>query len=267
MNEFEFGKEAIIDSHCHVVKAYFGDAQEEVIARAFACRVVQLVNPSVSLADIAELLSLAERFAGLFVGMGVHPHEAKDWRENSAELLLSAARNSKVVAIGECGLDYFYKHSEPAKQEEAFAAQIRIARELNKPIIVHCRDAWNDTLSILESLGGGSLRGVFHCFTGGVEQLPRISKLGFYVSFSGIVTFPKSDKLQEAARLLPADKILVETDCPYLAPQRVRGQRNEPAYVWMVAEKLAELRNTSVDEIAALTTGNARRLFALPEPT
>jgi TatD DNase family protein len=143
-------------------------------------------------------------------------------------------------------------------------AQIQIALETNKPIIIHCRDAWDETIAILEEEGKGKIRGVFHCFTGGPELLPRIEQLDFYVSFSGIVTFPKSKPIQEAAVLVREERMLVETDCPFLAPQKVRGKKNEPAYVWYTAEKLSELRGKTLGEIAAKCRDNARELFNLP---
>jgi TatD DNase family protein len=255
---------SIIDSHCHVMKEYFGEEQNEVIERAFAEGVVQMVNPACSLSDIEEVLGLAERYPGLYAAVGIHPHEAKHWQSNSESILLSAAENVKVVAIGECGLDFFYNHSEAAQQKEVFAIHVKMARTLKMPIIVHCRDAWDECLDILEEHGQGQVKGVFHCFTGGSEILPRIKKLDFYVSFSGILTFKKSAAIQEAAPLVAENRILVETDCPYLAPQKVRGKRNEPSFVWHTLEKLAELRATSSESTAKACVDNARELFALP---
>ena len=201
---------------------------------------------------------------GLYAAVGVHPHEAKHWHAESESILLNAAKDPKVVAIGECGLDFFYNHSEAEKQKEVFATHVRIARELKMPIIVHCRDAWDECLDILEDHGQKKVKGVFHCFTGGPEIVPRIKELDFYVSFSGILTFKKSVEIQAAAPLIPEDRILVETDCPYLAPQKVRGKRNEPSFVWYTLEKLAELRATSSEATAKACVDNARELFALP---
>lgn len=254
----------IVDSHCHVVKEYFADDQTEVMERAIDSGVRFFVNPGVSLADAPEVIELTRKYDHLFGGVGVHPHEAKTWNSESETLLRKFASEPKIVGIGECGLDYYYNLSEPETQREVFASQIRIACDLDLPIIVHCRDAWTECMDIIEEAGKGKVRGVFHCFTGGPELLTRIARLNFFISFSGIVTFKKSEQIQRAAELAPEDRILVETDCPYLAPQKVRGKKNEPSYVWMVAEKVAELRNKSVEEIAEKCLTNAISLFRLP---
>jgi TatD DNase family protein len=256
---------SVIDSHCHVVREYFAHDQAEVIERALSSGVKYLVNPGCSLADAEEVLELTRLYKPLYGGVGIHPHEAKTWDAGSEAKIKHYAGQEKIVGIGECGLDYYYNHSEPETQRTVFAHHVRIARELNLPVIVHCRDAWDECMDIIEEAGKNEVDGVFHCFTGGPELLPRIARLGFYMSFSGIVTFKKSEAIQEAARLAPSDKILVETDCPYLAPQKVRGKRNEPAYVWMVAEKVAELRGISLKEVADFSAQNTCRLFKLPE--
>lgn len=256
----------IIDSHAHLDWESFKEDQEAVIQRAFESGVVQIVQAGVHLKSFPELLALSERYERIYCGIGLHPHDAKDWGADSASIVREAAHKQKVVAIGECGLDYHYNHSEPEVQRRVFAEQVELARDLNKPLILHTREAWPDTFDILHKHGRGAVRGVFHCFTGGPEVIPQIKELDFYVSFSGIVTFPKSTDIQAAAKLVDDDRIMVETDCPYLAPQGMRGKRNEPAYVWLVAAKLADLRGSSKDDIAAVTSQNARRLFALPEP-
>ncbi len=260
----EGNRGSIVDSHCHVVKEYFSDDQTEVMERAITSGVRFFVNPGVSLADAPEVIELTRNYPALFGGVGVHPHEAKTWNEESEAQLRKFAAEPKIVGIGECGLDYYYNLSEPETQRAVFASQIRIAVDLDKPIIVHCRDAWVECIDIIEEAGQGKVRGVFHCFTGGPELLPRIAKLDFFISFSGIVTFKKSEQIQKAAELAPEDRILVETDCPYLAPQKVRGKKNEPSYVWMVAEKLAELRNQPLENIAESCLRNAISLFRLP---
>ena len=260
----------IIDSHAHVVTEFFGEEREEVIKRSFESGVVQMVNPGVVLNNIDELKDIAERHSNLFFATGLHPHEAKDWNDECAEQIERASAHPKSVGVGECGLDFYYNNSDHESQKRAFAAQCRLAKKIGKPVIVHCRDAWQEVFDILKEEGAGteadSLKGVFHCFTGGPEHLSRIAELGFYVSFSGIVTFPNAKALQQAAIQVPEDKILVETDCPFLAPQKVRGSKNEPRYVWYVAEKLAELRSSSVEAIAQSAMSNTSKLFALPEP-
>lgn len=264
-NNIKTCPDGIIDSHAHVVKEFFKEEQSEVIERTFGTRVCQIVNPGVVVEDIPELEELASRHRSIFIAAGQHPHEAKFWSKEHADKVRQALKNPKVVAVGECGLDFHYNNSDRESQLKAFAEQIRIAREHKKPVIVHCRDAWQEAFDLLTSEGGGEVTGVFHCFTGGPEVLPQIEKLDFYVSFSGIVTFKNATEIQAAAPLVKPDRILVETDCPFLAPQKVRGKRNEPAFVWYVAEKLAELRNTSLEEIAQTTSSNARRLFSLPQ--
>jgi TatD DNase family protein len=256
----------IIDSHAHVVKEYFADDQDIVIDRAFECGIVQMVNPGVDIKSIPELLELKERYEHIHVGAGLHPHEANLWDANAKDIVRKAASQPKVVAIGECGLDFFYNNSDHESQIRAFTDQIHLAREMSKPLIIHCRDAWAEALDLLEKEGGHEVRGVFHCFTGGPELLERIAALDFYVSFSGIVTFNKAQNIQEAAKLVPDNRILCETDCPYLAPQKVRGKRNEPRFVWFVAEKLAELRHSTLEKVASSCTDNARALFNLPVP-
>jgi TatD DNase family protein len=255
---------AIIDSHAHLAWESFKEDQEEVIERAFAAGVVQIVHAGVDLDSIPEMQALAKRYERIYVGFGLHPHEAKDWSPEAEERLAAALEHEKAVAVGECGLDFYYNHSDRQSQMAAFAAQVKLARRTGKPLIIHSRDAWEETFDILESEGGGEVRGVFHCFTGGPAQLPRIEALDFYVSFSGIVTFKTAADIQAAAPLVRADRVLVETDCPYLAPIPYRRKRNEPSYVWMVAQKVADLRGITLDELAALATANARRLFGLP---
>jgi TatD DNase family protein len=256
----------IIDSHAHLDWESFTEDRDSVIERAFSSGVSQIVQAGVYLHNIDEAIALAERFDNIFCGVGLHPHEAKFWTEESEGLVRKACAHPKVVAIGECGLDFHYNHSERDSQLKVFAQQVDLARELDKPLIIHTREAWDDTFKILKDHGQGKVRGVFHCFTGGPEVVPEIVKLDFYVSFSGIVTFPKATDIQAAAPLIADDRVLVETDSPYLAPQGMRGKRNEPANVWLVAAKVAQLRNVSRDELAEQTSANARRLFQLPLP-
>lgn len=256
----------IIDSHAHLAWESYAEDQKAVIERAFQAGVVQIVHAGVDMKTVSEMIALAEEYPQIFLGFGLHPHEARFWSEETEVALRRALTHPKAVAVGECGLDYYYNHSDRQAQLRAFTAQVSLARELSKPLIVHSRDAWDDTFAVLHELEGCQASGVFHCFTGGPEVLAKIESLDFYVSFSGIVTFRNTNEIQKAARLVREDRILVETDCPFLAPQPVRGKRNEPAYVWMVAEKVADLREVSVDEIARSTTDNARRLFRLPAP-
>ncbi len=256
----------IIDSHAHLVKEFFADDQEMVIKNMEAVNVRQIINPGIDLTSIPELIDLAEQNSNIYIGVGLHPHQANEWDNSSSEIIESYINHPKVVAIGECGLDFFYNNSPKESQIHALKEQLKIARRFDKPVIIHCRDAWDELFEILGQ-SNEPLRGVLHCFTGNPEIINRLKKLSkhidFYVSFSGILTFPKSQEIQEAAKLVDDNKILVETDCPFLAPLPVRGKRNEPAYVWYTAEKLAQLRNQSLADIASFCKNNAQKLFSL----
>ncbi len=256
----------IIDSHAHLTWDCYAEDQAEVIERASKDKVVQIVQAGVDLATLPEMMKVAERYEQIFFGAAVHPHESRHWSCESEEVLTRAASHPKMVAIGECGLDYYYDLSDRAAQQAAFRAQVRLARSINKPLIIHTRDAWTDTFAILEEEGGGQVSGVFHCFTGSAEFMPLIRELDFYISFSGIVTFKNAKQIQEAVALVPDDRLLVETDSPFLAPLPYRGKRNEPSYVWLVAQKVADLRGVELAQIAQITSENARRLFQLPQP-
>jgi TatD DNase family protein len=221
------------------------------------------VQAGVDFAGIPECIEIAEAHPKIWNGVGLHPHEAKHWDVNSADIIRDAFKHRSMVAIGECGLDFFYNHSERETQLNVFREQVKLARQLAKPLIIHTRDTWDDTFQILEEEGKGELRGVFHCFTGGPAQLAQIEKLDFYVSFSGILTFKKATDIQAAAPLIKTDRILLETDSPYLAPEGKRGKRNEPSFIWLTAEKLAKLRACTLDEVAEQTSQNARALFGI----
>lgn len=256
----------IIDSHAHLLKEFYGTDRELIIERMAQLNVRQIINPGVDLKSSQELLELAQQHNNIFIAVGLHPHQANEWDEAAGETMRAQMNQDKVVAVGECGLDFFYNNSPPEKQIFAFQEQLKIARQFDKPVIIHCRDAWEEMLTLLAKEGKG-MRGVLHCFTGDekiVDRLQCLSDFEAYISFSGIVTFTKAAAVQAAAKVVDKNKLLVETDCPFLAPQAVRGQRNEPAYVWYVAEKLAQLRNETLSEIASLCSINARRLFGLP---
>ena len=261
----DFMSKTIIDSHAHLGWESFKEDRSAVIERAFESGISQIVQAGVDFVSLPECMQIADEYANIFNGVGLHPHEAKFWNADSADIVRDAFRHKSMVAIGECGLDFYYNHSERDTQLQVFREQVRLCRELDKPLIIHTRDAWDDTFQILKEEGKGELRGVFHCFTGGPAQMPTISELDFYVSFSGILTFKSAKDIQAAAPLVSAERVLVETDAPYLAPEGKRGKRNEPSYIWITAEKLATLRGTDLDEIAETTSTNARRLFNLPQ--
>lgn len=258
----------IIDSHAHVLNEYFPDERQTIFERAFASHVKTMINPAVTVQGLPEIIEIINNLPQIYGAAGQHPHDAKDWCAAHRETVIKTLEHPKMVAVGECGLDYYYNNSSREEQLLAFREQIAIAVSLDKPIIVHCRDAWDDAFALLDGAGKGAngqrLRGVFHCFTGGPEHLDAIRELDFYVSFSGILTYSSAKSIQAAAPLVAENRILVETDCPFLAPQKVRGKRNEPSFVWWTAQKLAELRNTPLEALAPVLSANARELFRLP---
>jgi len=241
---------SLVDSHCHLDGKEFDADREAVIQRALDAGVETLV-----VIGLSPAVALAERFDNLYAVAGVHPHEASGHDGTEASPLVN---HPKVVAIGEIGLDYHYDFSPRDQQRAVFERQLQLARESNLPVVIHTREAWNDTLAIIRE--SGVRHGIFHCFSEGPEEAAQALDLGFHISFSGIITFPKAEKVRDAARLAPHDRILVETDAPYLAPIPYRGKRNEPAYVVHTAQRLAEIRRTTFDEITAQTTQNWRRL-------
>ncbi len=259
----------LIDSHCHLDFPDFGTELDGVVARARAARIARMVTISTRVRHHAQVLAIAERFADVFCSVGTHPHYAHEELDITAAELVARTRHPKVVAIGEAGLDYHYDSSPRAAQERGFRAHIAAARETRLPLVIHSRDADSDTARILEEeTGKGAFPAVLHCFTGGRELAQRAVALGLFVSFTGIVTFKNSGALRAIAAALPADRILIETDAPYLAPGPFRGKRNEPAYVVEVAKVLAEIRGVSLEEIGRATTENFFRLFAkVPRPT
>jgi len=254
----------LIDSHAHIHFKDFEGKIEELLARARDAGVSAIVNVGTDLASSREVVALAEKYSQIFAVVGVHPHDVAKMAPGDLEALVDLAKHPKVVAIGEVGLDYYYEHSPREIQQSRLRDFIRLARQAGKPLVIHCRDAFSDCFPIFDSEDAWSIGGVFHCYTGDAETAAHITSKGFYVSFSGIVTFKKAVELQEAGRTAPLDKILVETDCPFLAPEPHRGKKNEPAYVRLVAEKLAQLKCVSLESIAKTTADNARLLFRIP---
>lgn len=254
----------LIDSHAHIHFKDFSDDLDGVLSRARDAGVGAIVNVGTDLASSREVVGLAEKYPQVFAVVGVHPHDVAKMAAGEMESLEKLAKHPKVVAIGEVGLDYYYEHSPREVQQERLADFIRLARTTQKPLVIHCRDAFNDCFRIFDAEDAWNSGGVFHCYTGDAKTAAHITSKGFHVSFSGIVTFKKATDLQEAARIAPLDKILVETDCPFLAPEPYRGKKNEPAYVRLVAEKVAQLRGVALEEIARATTANAIKLFRLP---
>jgi TatD DNase family protein len=253
----------LVDSHCHLDFPDFSAELDAVVARARAAGIGRLVTISTLVGKFPMLRAIAERFDEVYCSVGTHPHHAAKEPNVTADDLIAAAKHAKVVAIGEAGLDYHYDNSPRDAQEKGFRIHIQAARETKLPLVIHAREADDDIARILEEESKcGGFPFVLHCFTGGEELARRGVALGGYVSFSGILTFKNSESLRKIAAGLPEDRILVETDAPYLAPNPYRGKRNEPAYVAETARVLAETRGVSADAIAKITSANFFRLFA-----
>jgi len=259
----------LIDSHCHLDFPDFAPDLDGIVGRARQADIGRMVTISTRIRRQAELLAITDRFPDVFCSVGTHPHHADEELDIGTADIVAQTRRAKVVAIGEAGLDYFYDNSPRDAQERGFRNHIAAARETGLPLVIHTRDADADTGKILEQeMGKGAFPAVLHCYTGGPDLARRAIDLGLYISFTGILTFKKSEELRAIAASLPADRIMVETDAPYLAPGKFRGKRNEPAYVVETAKVLAETRDVSFDEIAQQTTENFFRLFSkVPRPT
>lgn len=260
----------LIDSHAHIDFPQFDADRDAMLARAQDAGVSTLlaigVGPGPEKLDAA--LPYAEAHDWIYTTVGIHPHEAKEVTSAHLATMENLARHPKVIAFGEIGLDYFYDHSPRDVQDRVFRQQMELARTAKLPVIIHCRDAWDDCLRVLEEVWKPTgLGGILHCFTGSLEHARRGLDLGFLVSFTGNITYPKAQSIRDVAKALPLSNILIETDSPYLAPQAHRGRRNEPAYVLEVAKALATVRNLELQETAVATTANFRRFFRLARLT
>ena len=252
----------LVDSHCHLDFPDFADELDAVVARAQAAGVARMVTISTRVKQHAQVLAIAERFGQVYCSVGTHPHNAHEELDIGVDELLARTRHPKVVAIGEAGLDYHYDSSPRDAQAQGLRNHIAAARASTLPLVIHSRSADDDMARMLEEeMGKGAFPAVLHCYTGGPDLAQRAIALGLYISFTGILTFKKSDDLRAIAKSLPADRILVETDAPYLAPGPHRGKRNEPSYVVETAKVLAQTRGVSPEEIARQTTENFFRLF------
>lgn len=256
----------LVDSHCHLDDPRFDADRDAVVERALeagVCRMLSIGSGN-GPPDLEAAIRMAERYGPVLASVGVHPHDARKATPETWRRMEELLAHPKVVAVGEIGLDYYYDNSPRDCQREVFAAQLDLARNAGKPILIHTRDAWEDTWLLLEKhWGGGAPGGVLHCFSGGPEEAARGVEQGFHLAFGGVLTFPKADKVRAAAAAAPAERLLVETDAPYLAPVPMRGRRNEPAYVAEIARRLAACRGVSADEVAEQTTANFERLFGL----
>lgn len=255
----------LVDSHAHIDTSRFSADREAVIAAAVAGGVTRMIDPGCDLASSREALALARSHPGVvYAGVGVHPHDATTYNEEVGRQLREMARAPEVVAIGEFGLDYFRMLSPRDVQRDVFIAHLQLARECDLPCIIHVRDSHEDVIALLREYGQG-LRGVFHCFSGGVAQAGEcLAFEGFMLSFAGPLT-KEGNALPEVARMAPLDRILVETDSPYLVPKPLKARRNEPRFVTYTAQKLAEIRGMTLEELARITTANTIRLFHLGE--
>ena len=253
----------LVDSHCHLDFPDLAAELDAIVARARQAGIRRIVTISTRVKKKALMLAIAEKFPDVFCSVGTHPHNAQEEMDVDANALIALSQHPKIVAIGEAGLDYHYDNSPRDVQKKSFRQHIAAAREAKLPLVIHSRDCDTDMARVLEEeMGKGPFPAVLHCFTGGRDLAFRAIELGLHISFTGILTFKRSDELRSLAKDLPADRILVETDAPYLAPLPYRGKRNEPAYVVETAKVLAATRGVSPDEIAAQTTENFFRLFA-----
>jgi TatD DNase family protein len=250
----------LVDSHAHLQWRSFDQDREKVITLAKEADVKYIVNIGYDLEGSKKAIELAEKHEGLYATVGIHPHNASELNEKVLDNLRRLSENPKVVAIGEIGLDYYRNLSPKAAQQKAFEAQLILAQELELPVVIHDRDAHVDVLKTLSKFKG-KLNGVMHCFSGSSEMAEQYVKMEYYISFAGPVTFPNARKLHESAKSIDLNKILLETDCPWLAPQEMRGKRNEPAFLPFTAEKIANLRGISLAELAEATTKNTKQIF------
>jgi TatD DNase family protein len=252
----------LVDHHCHLDFPDFADELDSLIGRAKVAGVGLMVSISTRIRRFEALVAIAEAHDSVFCSVGTHPHYAHEELDIAVEEIVRLTGHPKVVAVGEAGLDYFYDKSPRAAQEWGFRNHIAAARETQLPLVIHARDADADVAAILEAeMAKGAFPAVLHCYTGGADLAQRGLDLGLYVSFSGILTFKKSDALREVAKIVPLDRLLVETDAPYLAPGKFRGKRNEPAYVVETAAELAKVKGVSLEQLAQVTTENFLRLY------
>ena len=253
----------LIDSHAHIQGKEYAGEVDAVIERAHQAGVqtIIVVGGSGDMSSNTDAVALAASCPNIYATVGMHPHDAKDVGDHEMRMLKELTARAQVVAVGETGLDYYYNHSPHDVQRRVFIQFIHLACETGLPLVVHERDAAKDALDMLRSEGGATLRGVIHCFTGDYETARAYLNLGFYLSFTGIITFKNAELLRDVVRKVPLDRMLVETDSPYLTPVPHRGKRNEPGFVHFVAETVASVKGVVLDEVARVTTNNARELF------
>ncbi len=255
-------KPYIFDSHAHLDDKRFDEDREEVIKRAEKAGVAGLINVGADLESSRTTLELAQKHGFIYAAVGVHPHDASGFDEFTEKEIVRMADSGKVVAIGEIGLDYHYDNSPRDLQKQAFTKQLRIAASMDLPVIIHNREAHKDCLDILKQEKNDRQRGVFHCYSGSAEMVREVIELGFYISFAGVITFKNAKRATEALKLVPQDRLLFETDCPYLSPEPYRGRRNEPAFTEYTAKKMAQILDVNYEELCRSVWENTHRLFS-----
>lgn len=255
----------LFDSHCHLENGRFEADLPEVMARMKDAGVNRCILAGSDMETSEQIVALTKEHAHVYGVVGIHPHDAKTWTDDCAERLAQWVKEERIVGIGEIGLDYYYDHSPRDVQKEVFVKQLLLARELDRPAVFHVRDAHGDVLDLLRANRSQLPAGVVHCYSGSVESAREYLDMGFYISFAGPITFKNANKLLDVAKYVPQDRILVETDSPYLAPVPMRGRRNEPTFVQYVAQTVAELRGISAEEMAQTAFENTCRLFGIPE--
>jgi TatD DNase family protein len=256
----------LIDTHCHLTFEQFGGDVNSAIQRSIAAGVRGWITVGTNLNDSRKAVELADKFENMFAAIAIHPHEAKSADQSAIDELKELAKNKKVVAIGETGLDYHYNFSTQEQQRDSFLRHLELANELNLPVIIHCREAFDDTVEILESSGEGIKKVVFHCFSGSVEQAKVVLGKGWYISLTGVVTFKNAEKTREVAKLVPIERLMIETDSPYMSPEPMRKQKvNEPALLVHTAKFLAELKGMKLADFAEQVKAMTKQFFGLPD--
>lgn len=253
----------LVDSHAHYDDSRFDSDRDETIRRVHSQGVGYIVNPSSDMPSARVCLDMARKYPFLYAAVGIHPHYAENVNDNDMALLAEMAADDKVVAVGETGLDYYYDNSPREIQKRRFIEHIRLANDLDLPLIIHNRDAHGDVLDIIEKYCKRQPGGVFHMFSGSAEMAARLVDMGFYIGIGGVVTFKNARKVVDVVKTVPDDRLLVETDCPYMAPEPYRGRRNDSGMLVHIIEKIAGIRGSTYDKVADITSANAARLFAL----
>lgn len=253
-----------IDSHAHLTFPEYKLDLPEVIERAKQKNIEAIINIALDEEAIKNSLKIAEEYPGyVFNAAGIHPHDSSTWTEAIHDRIRKLAHEKKIIAIGEIGLDYHYKLSPIETQKEVFRKFLQLSQKLDLPAIIHSREASKDTMMIIHEENRGNLKGVLHCFAGDMDLAREALAIGLYISFTGNITFPKAEIIRNAAKEIPLDRIMIETDCPFLAPQAYRGKRNEPSYVIKVAEQIAKIKGLTIEEVALQTTKNAKEFFKI----